>query len=218
MKNLFTIITIIIPLLGFAQNPPNCDSLTIDCCVVFDENTDLLELSASNSEFSTELYSYPGFILLNENGDTIAMETVNYFGIGNGPQLHYLNIMNLFELPFTGTLELYSGFYDSLHCVFPIAIEGTTAVVENEFFNEEFIQVYPNPFVELVYIDLKQLPQQNCYYIKVFNEEGKFVFNQKIVDIQSPIPISTLGKGNVYFVQVLDENEKIITTKKLIKY
>jgi hypothetical protein len=217
MKSIFTIITILIPLLSFAQNPPGCDLLTIDCCTVFNEDSDSLELIVSNGNVAEEGYGYPGFILLDDNGDTIAMETVGYFAIGDGPQSHYLDIMNPFELPFTGTLELYSGFYDSLHCVFPIMIEATTAI-EDEFLIEEIIQIYPNPFKESVYIDLSKLSQAKNCYINVLQEDGKLVFSQKIEQEKTFIPISTLGKGSIYFVQLLDGNGEIIATEKLIKY
>lgn len=218
MKKIFIIIVVIIPFLGMAQNPPNCDLLTIECCTVFDEDENLLELLASNANISEELYSYPGFILLNENGDTIAVETVNYFGIGEGGQPHYLEIVNSFELPFYGTLELYSNFYDSLHCVFPMAIEDGSTNVDEQFSQQEVVQIYPNPFVESIYIDLTQLSQATNCYIKVFQEDGKMAFSQELESDKTFVPISTLGKGNVYLIQVFDGEDRIVATEKLIKH
>ncbi len=56
--------------------------------------------------------------------DTIAKETVNYYGIGWN-QIHSMNIIKQFDLPFEGILELHTGFYSSQECTFPITIPDT---------------------------------------------------------------------------------------------
>lgn len=217
MKKIFTIFIILTPYLGLGQNPPNCDLLTIDCCTVFNGDSDSLALYVSNADLETELFTYPGFILLDTDGDTIAMEIVNYFGIGSYPHLHYLKIMNPFELPFTGTLEVHTLFYDSLHCVFPIVIEETTSI-EDQFSNEDIVQIYPNPCTDLVYLEFKEITSRDNYQIQVFQEDGQFIFDQKVEQQRSYIPVSELRDGNIYFIQVLDNGGKIIATEKLIKY
>lgn len=66
---------------------------------------------------SNELFDYPNFILFNADGDTLAKETVNFFGIG-GESRHVLRVMDgvLMPEPFDGRLELWTGFTDSLAC------------------------------------------------------------------------------------------------------
>jgi len=67
---------------------------------------------------SVDLFDYPNFILLDTNGDTLAKETVNFFGIG-GDSWHVLRIMDGAVVPtepFYGTLELWTGFTTSLAC------------------------------------------------------------------------------------------------------
>ena len=76
----------------------------------------LIIISVENN--STELFDYPGFVLINTDGDTVAKEVVNYFGIGS-QSVHPLQVRAGVHHPlqnFEGTLQLYSGFYDQFEC------------------------------------------------------------------------------------------------------
>lgn len=74
---------------------------------------------------STELFDYPGFVLLDGSGDTLANETVNFFGIGQ-ESYHTLAIHPDAVLPngsFTGGLHLWTGFYDVQACSWEFEID-----------------------------------------------------------------------------------------------
>lgn len=64
-----------------------------------------------------EVFSYPNFILYDAQGDTLAIETVNFFGIGQD-SWHVLRVVDGATLPnvFNGTLELWTGFTTTLAC------------------------------------------------------------------------------------------------------
>jgi len=67
---------------------------------------------------SAELFDYPNFILFTAQGDTLAKETVNFFGIA-GESWHVLRVMDGVTMPpaaFNGRLELWTGFTSSLAC------------------------------------------------------------------------------------------------------
>lgn len=125
MKKILTLFISIIAINGFAQNagnPAECDSVDIVSVQFnpFDMNQLLVYVENNNQ---LELFSYPGFKLTNTQGDTVAEETVNLFGIGQ-ESLHQLNTSLTGYLPgdvFDGQLYLYTGFYDSLRCVFPVS-------------------------------------------------------------------------------------------------
>ncbi|MBK6622006.1 MAG: T9SS type A sorting domain-containing protein [Saprospirales bacterium] len=72
---------------------------------------------------SPDIFSYPGFILYNEQGDTIAKETPNFFGIGQ-EQVHaltlYPDFSELTEVT-DGSLELWILFFDTLVCTYDIS-------------------------------------------------------------------------------------------------
>lgn len=105
-----------------AQGP--CDSLTIDqvSYTAFDDS--LLQVVVTNT--SSNIFSYPGFVLLDMNGDTIARETVNFFGIG-GQSVHLLSIHPMADMqgpfPIAGTLHLWTGFYQNFECAFPVTFD-----------------------------------------------------------------------------------------------
>ncbi len=82
-------------------------------------------------------FTYPGFILFNDAGDTLAMELVNYFAIGND-SWHTLSIHPGAELPSGSTdirLELWTGFYDLLACSWELSVDLCPA--------EECVAVFP---------------------------------------------------------------------------
>lgn len=67
---------------------------------------------------TSELFDYPSFILFDANGDTLAKETVFYFGIG-AESWHTLTLQPGAVIPvgpFTGTLELWTLFDQQLAC------------------------------------------------------------------------------------------------------
>src|SRR5687767_11811323 len=125
MKNLLILFTLALMTGSLkSQNLPACDSLTIDCCIYTPPGSDTLMLTASNS--ASIIFDYPSFVLFNLNMDTIAIETVSYFGIGTGPQNHYMTLIAPLVLPFSGYINLYTSFNNSLACSFPITIPDTT--------------------------------------------------------------------------------------------
>lgn len=67
---------------------------------------------------STALFDYPNFILLDDANDTLAVETVNFFGIGE-ESWHVMQLREGVELPnvpFSGRLELWTQFTSELAC------------------------------------------------------------------------------------------------------
>ncbi len=94
-----------------------CDSLEVQVAYhpFFDS---LLEIRVHNQ--SQHFFNYPAFVVLNANNDTVAKEVVNLFGIGQY-SIHVANISPAFlSAPdFSGTLQLYEGFFDTLSCSFP---------------------------------------------------------------------------------------------------
>ena len=98
----------------FGQDP--CDDLSF-VSIQYSPFTDtIINVHVENA--GAEIFSYPGFVLLAPNGDTLAKEMVNYFGIG-AESVHSLDVRDGVHDPltdFTGTLELHTGFYDVLAC------------------------------------------------------------------------------------------------------
>ncbi|MCF8460763.1 MAG: T9SS type A sorting domain-containing protein [Flavobacteriales bacterium] len=116
MKHLFPFFFILLSSTAFSQTV--CDSLDF-VSIQYSAFTDsVIVVSVENNNTTGELFDYPGFVLINTNGDTVAKETVNYFGIGQ-QSVHHLNVRPGVQNPlenFVGVLQLHTGFYSDLAC------------------------------------------------------------------------------------------------------
>ena len=128
--------------------PFTCDSILITNFDYTPDSLNRISLFAANANM--DIISYPGFVVLNHLGDTMAKETVNYFGIGFFPQQHFLEVYQPITNPFAGTIELHSWFYDSLRCVYPFTLDTTLSKM-NDILND--MSLYPNPTKDLVFIN-----------------------------------------------------------------
>lgn len=100
-----------------------CDSVTI-ANVQWAPFTDTALVVQVHNASST-LFGYPGFLLLDDNGDTLAQETVDLFGIA-GASTHTLRIpvgTDMPASPFDGTLQLWTGFFSELACSWPLELD-----------------------------------------------------------------------------------------------
>lgn len=114
MKNLLVLPFLLLFSSLFAQDP--CDDVDITSVQYspFTDTVIIVELINN----SVAGFPYPGFVLINANGDTVAKEDVDLFGIGQ-ESLHRLNVIPGVQDPlsnFVGDLELYTGFYDVFAC------------------------------------------------------------------------------------------------------
>lgn len=190
MKRIGSVVIFLFSFFSYSQT--NCDSLVINCCDVTILNNDTISLYVHN-DAQMEIFSYPGFKLKDGSSNVVAMETVNYFGIGTFDQIHNLNIVQAFPLPFTGTLELWGGFYDTLYCVFPITIT-TNSIQELE----NKIAVYPNPVIDFVTIEGFKGDE-----ISIYSMDGKIIMSLKVHD--EKVNLSTLKTGCYLINSINDE-------------
>ena len=72
---------------AFAQSP--CDELTVFPPRYDAFDPERIEVWVNNQ--STEIFSYPNFVLLNDQGQVLASEEVTFFGIG-GTGSHYMQV------------------------------------------------------------------------------------------------------------------------------
>ena len=99
-------------------DPYPCDSLILESLAWEPFDDDELLVHVLNT--SSEIFSYPNFILYDAQGDTLAQEDVALFGIP-GDSWHVLWAGPGADLPtgpFQGTLELYTNFGADLACTF----------------------------------------------------------------------------------------------------
>lgn len=118
-KTIIIILSVLSSVVSNAQTA--CDSLDIDVkYAAFSDS--LIEISVTNH--GSGFYSYPGFVIFNTNGDTVAKEDVNLFGIG-AASTHVLKIFPgmITSSTFTGTLQLWSGFFTTMECSYNLTFK-----------------------------------------------------------------------------------------------
>jgi hypothetical protein len=102
-----------------------CDSLELVSVRWHPFSDTALVVHVINGNTIGELFDYPNFILFDASGDTLAKETVNFFGIG-GESYHTMRIMDGVTFPvntFSATLELWTGFTTSLACTWELEVD-----------------------------------------------------------------------------------------------
>lgn len=118
MKKIFTLFLITLGSLAKAQTA--CDSLDITV-KYYPFNDTIIRVDVYNNNTSSFL-SYPIFTIFDSNGDTVALETLQFFGISQESH-HTLNVFPG-ALPgntFPGTLTLYYQTVDSYAvCTWPM--------------------------------------------------------------------------------------------------
>jgi hypothetical protein len=196
----------------WSQDSNPCDSVSIDCCL-FDLDSDLLIITVSNT--SNTLFHYPGFILFNNTGDTAAIETVNYYGIGPYNQEHFLELLNPIDLPFEGYLELHIDFYAIYACTFPLLIDDTLSTGISKNLKEQ-VAVFPNPAGPEINIRLTRSIKQQVDHFTILNSAGQQVFTRSNPEEYMNIKRSELGQGGIYLILFYDQKGKLIDNKKLI--
>lgn len=202
-----------------AQKKADCDQLTIRFNGLIDsDETNQLFFEVSNVLYTGSLYYYPGFLLLNEQGDTVAIEEVKYYGIGTNFQTHLLDLTGEISFPFVGRLELFGSYYSKRFCSFPIEIEQV-AYVSLEEIERESIKVGLNYAGDHVVIDLggNDITSEYLdYHFNITNEQGKEIYNAEIDTDITFIPVEILGGTGNYFVSIWDEiNEKLLPVRQI---
>ena len=220
MKQGLLFLLLSLPFIHTAQNKFDCEQLAVDFLgIAKTENADQIILEVSNEVYTGTLYYYPGFVLLNENGDTIAKESVKYYGIGSNFQVHKLDLLEKIQFPFTGILELHGSYYQTKFCSFPIEVLDTDFISAKEI-QAKRVKGIANFSNENLIIDLGAFnlnAEELDYYISVYNEDQREVFKTHInVSITSAI-IKDLGGPGLYYISVWDNQRKELLPIKIIE-
>ena len=197
---------------SYSQNWQACDSLTINCCTHNTAGPNTVVLEVENA--SSVLFDYPGFIIFDTNMDTIAVETVNYFGISANFQQHVMNLVAPMQLPFTGTLNLYTLFYANLACSWPITLPDTLTGL---FAGQDVagLSIYPNPLPINAELNIEGYNQNaGPITIIITDTQGRNV-KSIWMDAMQPINVNELESG-VYFMNIVyNQNSQVLKFMKL---
>lgn len=212
MRRTFWVWVLLLPLFSHAQNLPACDSLVINCCAFDSLGANSLTIFVSNP--SSELFDYPGFVLLDTEMDTIAKETVNYFGIGTGFQPHTMNIISPLNLPFTGYLNLYTLFYQEFACSFPFMIADTVTTV-TEIKPAGSVMVFPNPCTNELHVERSASSSHEEVLLTISDVTGKEVLTADKQPLPATLSLNGVAPG-LYILQIRSINNRLIECQKVM--
>lgn len=80
--------------------------------------------------------------------------------------------------------------------------------------NDNFINVYPNPFADNIYIDCENL---NNFYVEIYNIEQKPIIKKLITDKKTKINLNELKSG-LYTIKIVTDTIQISKVMVKIKY
>ena len=144
-----------------------CDSVVLIYNYIDTTTTpNLIYFDVQVSGFGSSV-GYPGFVLLNNLGDTIAYENFNTAGnvftlMSNAIETRFLDIIQNFNLPFDGFIHLVDGWFASnpnTECIYPFYITGTTSI-EEESINKELLKA-----IDILGRESKEIKNQPLFYI-----------------------------------------------------
>ncbi len=212
MKQLFLISILSLPFFTKAQNLPQCDSLIISCCTFDSLGPNTISIFVANP--SSELFDYPGFILLDNNTDTIAKETVSYFGIGVWPQAHTMTFLAPLTLPFSGYLELHTLFYQEFACSFPFTITDTATTVPGIYLEESY-EVFPNPCS--VELQIRQLYEEGDreVMISIVDIAGREMLRVKKEQLPATMLLNGIPPG-LYILRIANAHDQLLQFQKVV--
>lgn len=111
MKNLIIILFLLIPILTFSQNKI-CENISFNSFEIDakQENTLAINVKVQNQNSFMPI-SYPGFLLRNEKGETVAQSTKEFatYALANNT-VYNMEIVKKMPSDFSGTIEIYKGF------------------------------------------------------------------------------------------------------------
>ena len=99
---------------GICDEDEQQDCSNLEITSIYQSGPSQFIVNVTNNSWD-DVFSYPGFVLFNSFGDTLAIENVNYYALVN-ESTHYLEIQDDVILTEDVSLELFTDFYDFIQC------------------------------------------------------------------------------------------------------
>ena len=120
------------------------------------------------------------------------------------------------------TLKVNQTIYDTVKVtktitdtvsILKVKFKLTTGIKANQYTT---MNVYPNPTSDVIIIDASDVAALNGYSYKLFDAQGKEVYNAFATNTKTEISMKTFGKAGLYILHVVDANNVSIETKQIV--
>lgn len=173
-----------------------CDSIEVSLTNLgydFDTGEAYFEMALNTLFYGDDVFGYAGFILLDENGDTVAYEgeqAANVYGFGAQYSDERVLIIDAYiELPFEGTLELVEGYFagnEQTACSFPVTFDISGVSLDGQYFIESEFDYVEFTSDSMMIFDFED--DMECYYVIHYaysaNDSVVVFFNDEFEEIQ----------------------------------
>ena len=78
------------------------------------------------------------------------------------------------------------------------------------------ILVYPNPTNNILFIDNGDYSSMTEYSIRIINQLGAEVFNNKINQKEFQISMEDFGSTGIFYLQIIDPVSQVIEVRKIL--
>ena len=78
------------------------------------------------------------------------------------------------------------------------------------------MNVYPNPTSDVIIIDASDVAALNNYSYKLFDVQGKEVYNAMAKNVKTEISLKTIGKAGLYILHFVDANNVSVETRQIV--
>ncbi|HPS17182.1 MAG TPA: T9SS type A sorting domain-containing protein [Bacteroidales bacterium] len=78
------------------------------------------------------------------------------------------------------------------------------------------IQLYPNPAKDFIFIDIKNSAEIKNYSVRIINNIGSLVYENKFSQAEIKINTDHFGKTGMYLIQVYDEKSDLLKASKIL--
>jgi hypothetical protein len=120
------------------------------------------------------------------------------------------------------TLKVNQTIYDTVKVtktitdtvsILKVKFKLTSGIKANQYTT---MNVYPNPTSDVIIVDASDVAALNGYSYKLFDVQGKEVYNALVTNAKTEISMKTFGKAGVYILHVVDANNVSIETKQIV--
>lgn len=211
-KKLLFLILIVAASMNIKAQQINCSSFCITNIQMDSTTSNTMNITLFMGGSNSDFINYPYVSLItNNNGDTLATGTMNFFGQFGSSNQTYSTSTNLDSIPDNFSCTVYFN-YDTLVC--PLSYPClTTGINDDSFINAPGI--YPNPSSGMFIIQNNELLTIH-YELIIYNMLGENVYSRanSLQKKENEIDLSNYPKG-IYFVEIIS-NAKIFRNKIIL--
>ena len=210
MKKL--LLFLFLPVLCMSQIPELCDSIEISLNQ-YNIIDDIIEINVNTEYSSSYSFPYSGFMVTNNEGDTVAAESIasanNVYGIsGNMSETRSLEVIGEFVPPFNGTIHLVSYFFagnPAIMCSWPFSYTSGFTYIPDDEFEQKMIDLELDDLLDnyvltsningITYLDLSYLPITDLTGIEDFSQLETLICSGTLVtelDVSNNLSLTVL--------------------------